>query len=210
MFLGYESGTKAYRLYDPIQGKVLVSRDVVFDEATAWRWEEAEAREGQGGGIRDSFTVEHMEVHGDGEVAGSRPVPARAAGTKPPAAAEAEEPPSPGGAGDTDVQGSMGVGSPVSPAQRTPAAATIDYASPTSNVSEFVDAFHEGEEVRFHKIDNVIEEAEVPGLAARGLGGDVLLLMSAEEPTTFVVAEHDAAWQKAMLEEMEAIEQNGT
>jgi hypothetical protein len=27
VFLGYESGTKAYRLYDPVRGKVLVSRD---------------------------------------------------------------------------------------------------------------------------------------------------------------------------------------
>ena len=93
-----------------------------------------------------------------GEVQG--PVPAGAASTEPPAAAEAEEPPSPGGARNMDVPGLMGVGSPVSPAQRAPAAAMIEYASPPSNVSEFVDAFHEGEEVRFRRIDNVIGEAE--------------------------------------------------
>ena len=105
------------------------------------------------------------------------------------------------------VPGSMGDVSPVSPAQRTQTAATVEYVSPPSDVSEFVDAFHEGEEVRFRRIDNVIGEAEVPGLAARGLGSDALLLMSVEEPTTFAVAERDAAWRKAMLEEMEAIEQ---
>ena len=33
--LSYEEGTKAYRLYDPRGGKVVVSRDVVFDEKAA-------------------------------------------------------------------------------------------------------------------------------------------------------------------------------
>ena len=36
VFLGYAEGTKAYRLYDPCGDKVLVLRDVVFDEKAAW------------------------------------------------------------------------------------------------------------------------------------------------------------------------------
>ena len=36
VFLGYAEGTKVYRLYDPHGDKVLVSRDVVFDEKMAW------------------------------------------------------------------------------------------------------------------------------------------------------------------------------
>ena len=35
VFLGYVEGTKAYWLYDPRGDKVLVSRDVVFDEKAA-------------------------------------------------------------------------------------------------------------------------------------------------------------------------------
>jgi hypothetical protein len=32
VFLGYESGTKAYRVFDPVNNKLIVSRDVIFDE----------------------------------------------------------------------------------------------------------------------------------------------------------------------------------
>ena len=36
VFLGYAEGTKAYRLYDPHGDKVLVSRNVMFNEKAAW------------------------------------------------------------------------------------------------------------------------------------------------------------------------------
>ena len=36
VFLGYAEGTKAYRLYDPCGDKVLVSRNVMFNEKAAW------------------------------------------------------------------------------------------------------------------------------------------------------------------------------
>jgi hypothetical protein len=32
IFIGYELGSKAYRVYDPVNKKVHVSRDIVFDE----------------------------------------------------------------------------------------------------------------------------------------------------------------------------------
>ena len=38
VLLGYVEGTKVYRLYDPCGGKVVVSRDIVFDEKVAWDW----------------------------------------------------------------------------------------------------------------------------------------------------------------------------
>lgn len=35
---GRETGTKAYRLYDPTSDRIHISRDVVFDEAKGWDW----------------------------------------------------------------------------------------------------------------------------------------------------------------------------
>ena len=35
VLLGYEEAIKAYRLYDPCGGKVVVSRDVMFDKKVA-------------------------------------------------------------------------------------------------------------------------------------------------------------------------------
>ena len=49
-----------------------------------------------------------------------------------------------------------------------------------------------------------------PGLASRLLDDPELLLVSAEKPPPFIVAQRDANWRQAMLEEMRAIEDNGT
>lgn len=36
VFFGYELGSKAYRVYDPVGNRVHVSRDVMFDEEAQW------------------------------------------------------------------------------------------------------------------------------------------------------------------------------
>ena len=38
IFVGYELGSKAYRVYDPVTRRVHVSRDLVFEEAAQWLW----------------------------------------------------------------------------------------------------------------------------------------------------------------------------
>ena len=40
--LGIEPGSKAYRLLDPVNRKVVVSRDVIFEEGKSWDWQECE------------------------------------------------------------------------------------------------------------------------------------------------------------------------
>ncbi|GJT11600.1 retrovirus-related pol polyprotein from transposon TNT 1-94, partial [Tanacetum coccineum] len=39
IFVGYCTQSKAYRLYDPTHEKIVVSRNVVFDESSSWRWD---------------------------------------------------------------------------------------------------------------------------------------------------------------------------
>jgi hypothetical protein len=46
VFVGYEQGTKGYWVYDPLTGRVCVSRDVVFDEQAQWDWKDNDANEG--------------------------------------------------------------------------------------------------------------------------------------------------------------------
>jgi len=73
-----------------------------------------------------------------------------------------------------------------------------------------VDAFHEGEEVRFHKLDDIVGGTGPSGLADRLLNDAELLLVSAEEPPTFALAEQDGNWRRVMLEELKAIKENET
>ena len=38
IFMGYELGSKAYKCLDPINLKVVISQDVIFEEAERWKW----------------------------------------------------------------------------------------------------------------------------------------------------------------------------
>jgi hypothetical protein len=57
IFIGYESGTKGYRVYDPVTKRLRVSRDIVFGEQARWNWEKNSNGEHQSS---DTFTVEYL------------------------------------------------------------------------------------------------------------------------------------------------------
>lgn len=40
VLLGVSEESKAYKLYDPVAKKIIVSRDVVFEESKGWNWDE--------------------------------------------------------------------------------------------------------------------------------------------------------------------------
>jgi hypothetical protein len=74
---------------------------------------------------------------------------------------------------------------------------------------ENLDADHDDAPLWVRAIDDLIGDAEPPGLARRVLNVE-LNFTSAEEPMSFKKAEHDAAWRAAMREEMKVIEDNDT
>ena len=96
------------------------------------------------------------------------------------------------------------------PAEEGTPSPPIEFASPPSDITEFVDAYHEGEEVRFGRLDDIGGGTGPSGLAGRLLNDVELLLVSVEEPPTFALAERDGNWRRVMLEEMKAIEENET
>lgn len=53
--LGTEPGSKAYRLLDPQAKKIIVSRDVVFDETKGWNWKHNDSEQDENGGFRIEF-----------------------------------------------------------------------------------------------------------------------------------------------------------
>jgi hypothetical protein len=78
--------------------------------------------------------------------------------------------------------------SPAAVGQGIPRATPVEFASPPSDIDEYVDTFHDDEEVWFRKIDNLVGDTATPGLASRLLGDQELLLVSAEELATFAQA----------------------
>jgi hypothetical protein len=85
----------------------------------------------------------------------------------------------------------------------------VEFATPPDAEDLDLDADHDDAPLRFRRIDNVLGESSLPGLAERE-PGEQLLLASDVEPTTFAEAQKHECWRNAMLDEITAIEANGT
>lgn len=63
VYIGREQGTKASRLYDPEAKKILVSRDVVFEEQEGWSWDNTQ--EAATGKTSGTFIVCDAQSNGE-------------------------------------------------------------------------------------------------------------------------------------------------
>uniref|UniRef100_A0A2N9H2K3 Integrase catalytic domain-containing protein n=1 Tax=Fagus sylvatica TaxID=28930 RepID=A0A2N9H2K3_FAGSY len=70
IFLGYEKGVKGYKLWDPVAEKVVISRDVVFDEKSmtkVFREDKYQAAESNNSNSRSAVQVELDELESQPE-----------------------------------------------------------------------------------------------------------------------------------------------
>jgi hypothetical protein len=86
----------------------------------------------------------------------------------------------------------------------------VEFATPLSNDEDHIDAYHGGEPLHYHTVDNLLGEQPVPGLAQHDFEVELHLAQDDGEPRSFAEAERDAAWRATMQMEMDTIERNKT
>lgn len=182
IFVGYERGTKAYRAYDPVTRRVHVTRDVIFDEEGQWNWD-ALADDGIQEGSDEGFTVEYSTMY--------QGAPVAAEGAEDLGLPE-EEPQAP-----SPCAGHGAGGQELEPGQGDP--------------EEHLEADHdEDAPLRFRTVEDIIRPATPRGFAPRALISAQLHVVSSDEPMSFEEAERQPGWRRAMMEELESIEENQT
>ena len=173
VFIGYELKTKVYKLYDPVGGRAHMSRDIIFDENTFWRWNDVtEADQNP-----NQFMVEYLITEpGEGGVQ-------HRALSPPPAAAPA-------------MSTSTLTITPTMPPE------LVKFATPRT-ANSTLDADHDdGLAARYEMIEDLLVGGEPLGLAASELEEEAAELhaISVNEPNSFVEPKRNPCWLKAMQE----------
>jgi hypothetical protein len=185
VFIGYEPGSKAYRVYDPATRRVHVTRDTVFDEGASWSWEQgSEAPDEASREFAVEYTVTSVPAQVVGEDLAEKTTENSAAageaeGSSPMSAPGATTPPS---------------------GQSTPPAT---FATPPSSTDpDLLDAEDDPDEPhRYRRVTDLIGSHDH---AAQ------LFLILAEEPGSVEEARRDPCWRRAMDMEMQSIKENST
>jgi hypothetical protein len=163
VLIGYEPGTKAYRLYNPVTDRVHISRDVVFEEGRAWNWVES-GTGSSGDGNEDPFVVEYEYVytrgattttpeHGAASRSESRTPSATSSdsGTGQNASASAPAPAASGGARSPAEGETGGASAPAMPTR-------VEFVSPPSH-GVYEDNDNDiNVPLRFRRLDDVFAE----------------------------------------------------
>ena len=71
-----------------------------------------------------------------------------------------------------------------------------------------LDAFYDGEPLRYRRIDNILDDEAVPEVEPRVCAE--LHLKHVGKPSTYTEAQGDPAWRESMQLELESVEKNRT
>jgi hypothetical protein len=168
----------------------------------------------------DNFTVEYVHFNGTGGVGSSlppsmsTPVPEplptsapRSPATTSVATRSSPPPPQP-------VPPCPPAATTTPPGTSTPTPARVEnlveFGTLLSHDEERIDAYHDGEPLRYRTMENLLGDQPVPGLAPHDLEAQLHLVCNDSEPQSFAEAERHAAWHVAMQSEMDAVEKNCT
>ena len=145
VFIGYSEGSKAYRILDPTTQRVRTSRDVVFNEGRGWAWGKAVVDSSTP--TYDDFTVEYVHFEAAGGVGSSSSQSTPTSVPKSPSTPVVATPPA---------------GAVTPPGTSTPAHSPVEFASPLPHDEERIDAYHDGEPLRYRTMENLLGDQPVP------------------------------------------------
>jgi hypothetical protein len=86
----------------------------------------------------------------------------------------------------------------------------VEFATPLSHDEEHIDAYHDGEPLRYRMMEDILDDQLLLRLAPHDLEAQLHLACDDSEPRSFTEAERHAAWRAAMQSEMDVVEKNRT
>jgi hypothetical protein len=198
VLLGYEPGTKGYRLVDPTTEKLHISRDVVFEEHEAWDWNNhntVQQSETEGFIVDFQYTVPGSEIEISAETdTGSGNSGGENLSLQSPQSSTASMVP--------HGQSSTGFVTPQaqpSATPMTPAAPRAQAQIPVSTSGSSGNT--DGVPVRYRTLTDLFDATEeIHDFEYSGL-----CLLAAEEPANVESALSNQNWKNAMDSELQAI-----
>jgi hypothetical protein len=165
VFIGYTGGSKAYRILDPGTQCVRMTCNVVFNKGRGWAWDKAV--DGGSTLTYDNFTVEYVHFKGAGGVGSSLPLSMSTPVSEPPStsmprspattlAAMRSSPPPPQAVTPCTTASTS---TPPGTSTLTPAHVEhnpVEFTTPLSHDEECIDAYHDGEPLRYRIMENLL------------------------------------------------------
>jgi hypothetical protein len=191
VYFGVEEGSKAYRMYDPENNRIVVSRDVVFEEKKMWNWESVTGQTVTSEIIVDNdFEYDYVDYGVNDIVVQDEEADSAAVNDK----SGAIIPQSP------IQQGSQPTQVPVD-SMVTPQQSFVHGNSSTPSSTE------DSGPIRLRNLEEIYDETSEIELMDSNVEA---LLVETGEPTGYVEAAGYHEWVEAMDREMESIEKNRT